>query len=269
LTQQFRQHAVIANEQERGLSGGRNTGIAASSGKLIAFLDDDATADPHWLAYLTAHCVRPEVLGAGSRVEPAWADPKPRWFPEEFLWVVGCSYRGMPRVTTPVRNLMGGCMCVRREIFEAVGGFHSKLGRGAGNVLLSCEETELCIRANQHFRGRAFVYEPAAFIRHRVPASRVTWKYLSSRCYAEGRSKALVATLAGSRQGLSMERRYALKVLPRGVGRGIADFVLRADPWGLARAFAIGLGFGMTVCGYLTGRYRLFGPDRLVAETAK
>ena len=44
--------AVVENRHERGLSGARNTGLANSTGSLIAFLDDDAVADPTMIAVL-------------------------------------------------------------------------------------------------------------------------------------------------------------------------------------------------------------------------
>src|SRR5262245_11775286 len=47
---------VIAaeNTETRGLSGARNSGIAASRSSIIAFLDDDAIAMPDWLEQLIA-----------------------------------------------------------------------------------------------------------------------------------------------------------------------------------------------------------------------
>ena len=44
---------VLENKQKQGLSGGRNTGISVARGDVIAFLDDDAVADPDWLKYLS------------------------------------------------------------------------------------------------------------------------------------------------------------------------------------------------------------------------
>ncbi|HET7094259.1 MAG TPA: glycosyltransferase family 2 protein, partial [Thermomicrobiales bacterium] len=137
--------AAVANVEPRGLSGARNSGVAASGGAIVAFLDDDATAAPDWLHQLCAAYDDPWVLGVGGAVEPAWAGGRPAWFPDEFDWVVGCTYRGMPGQTAPVRNLIGANMSFRRCVLEAVGGFRSGIGR-IGALPVGCEETELCIR---------------------------------------------------------------------------------------------------------------------------
>src|SRR5258708_37777636 len=44
---------LIENSEPQGLSGARNSGIAGAKGSLIAFLDDDATAEREWLERLS------------------------------------------------------------------------------------------------------------------------------------------------------------------------------------------------------------------------
>jgi glucosyl-dolichyl phosphate glucuronosyltransferase len=244
---------AVENREERGLSGARNSGIVVSQSALIAFLDDDAVAELDWLVQLSGCCTDPQVLGAGGSVEPLWSGQRPTWFPEEFYWVVGCSYRGLPEKLAVVRNPLGCCACYRREIFEIVGGFRNGIGR-VGKHPLGGEETELCIRAKHYWPQKVFLCEPHARIHHRVPPLRANWHYFRWRCYAEGLSKALVAGYVGAKDGLASERSYVRRTLPQGVIRGLTDTFIHRDLSELARAGAIVVGLAATTAGYLVGR---------------
>jgi hypothetical protein len=215
-------------------------------------MDEDAIAAPDWLAQLQNGYRDPDVIGVGGSILPMWLGGRPAWFPEEFNWVVGCTYRGMPESAAPVRNLIGCNMSFRRDVFTVVGGFRSGIGR-VGAHPVGCEETELCIRAARAFDGAHFLYQPLARVQHRVPANRATWRYFRTRCYFEGRSKALVTALQGNRAGLATERAYTQKTLPLGVWQGIQSG-FKGEPAGLARSAAIVAGLAITTAGYLTGK---------------
>ena len=256
LLERLRAHVsdinVVASTRSRGLAGARNTGVAVATGAVVAFIDDDAVADPDWLKFLGAAYADDGVLGVGGAIEPAWQHGRPDWFPAEFDWVVGCTYRGMPEFAGPVRNLIGANMSFRREVFDVVGGFNEGVGR-VGSVPLGCEETELCIRAGSRWPGRTFLYEPEARVEHKVPGDRGRWSYFRARCYGEGLSKAAVSRLAGATRGLQSERAYVRRTLPRGVVRGLKDG-FGADRHGLRRAGAITFGLAATTAGYARGR---------------
>jgi len=248
---------VIENQNIQGLSGSRNSGIMICKGENIGFLDDDAIAAPDWLSRLTSWCDDNEnVLGAGGKVDPIWIDGKTRWFPSEFNWTVGCSYTGMPESPKTVRNPFGGCMIVKKNLFELVGGFRTGTGR-VGEVPLGCEETELSIRAHQRYPDMIFVYDPSAKIRHKVPGKRLTWGYFLARCYNEGISKALLTKLVGAQDSLSTEKIYTLHILPKGALKGVSDFLFRLDVGGLGRTIAIIVGLITTTFGYVVGQVKI------------
>jgi glycosyltransferase involved in cell wall biosynthesis len=262
LRAQFTGMTVAEHEGMRGISGARNAGVALATGDIVAFIDDDAIADKDWLSRLARRYEDERVLGVGGKVLAEWSGARPRWFPEEFDWVVGCSYRGLPRKASPVRNFIGCNMSFRREVFSVVEGFHDELGRVAAHPV-GCEETDLCIRVGNHWPAGMLLYEPQAVVRQVVPASRENWRYFLARCFFEGRSKAHLARLVGSRAGLSSERRYTLRTLPSGMLLGLYDTIAHRNWYGMARASAILVGLLSTTMGYLVA---FAGPGMPVAR---
>lgn len=237
-----------------GLSGARNTAIERTTAEVLAFLDDDAVAAADWMHSLLAHYDDPLVIGVGGHASPDWTAGRPSWFPDEFLWVVGCSHRGLPTNVAPVRNVIGCNMSFRTEVLRKLGGFDVDLGRTADRPL-GCEETELCIRATELVAGTRVVLDPSAEVSHRVPASRGTWTYFLARCRAEGASKAWVANRVGAASATATERGYVARTLPAAVARGLGD-VARGDLSGVGRITAVGAGLASTIAVYALHRAR-------------
>ena len=87
---------VIENEESRGLSGARNTGVRAATSEIVAFLDDDARARPGWISSIAVAYEDSDVIAFGGAAHPNWPEKQPAWFPNEYGWVVGCSFVGQP-----------------------------------------------------------------------------------------------------------------------------------------------------------------------------
>ena len=63
---------VIENREVEGLSGARNSGVWASTGDIVAFLDDDAVADPRWIKVMAPLFEDPSICGVGAAAEARW-----------------------------------------------------------------------------------------------------------------------------------------------------------------------------------------------------
>ncbi len=266
-----RDATIVESVEPKGLSGARNTGVGLVTSEVVAFLDDDAEAAPDWLEKLAVLYDDPDVLAVGGRVVPVWEAGRPAYFGDELDWIVGCSHRGMPRIASEVRNVIGANMSFRLSVLQQVGGFNVSLGR-QGTIPLGCEETEICIRSTIGSPGSRVVYEPAALVHHHVPASRGTVKYMMSRSWSEGISKAMVSNIVGQKRALGPERRYVRRVLPRAVMSGLGDCLLHGRPAGLGRAAAVVAVLAATSVGYVRGRQLAHEPaprQSIVVEPAR
>jgi glucosyl-dolichyl phosphate glucuronosyltransferase len=240
---------VLANRFERGASGARNTGAVHARAPIVAFLDDDATAEPDWLELLLECFDDESVVGVGGGVTAAWAGGQPGWFPDEFGWVIGASYRGMPDGVAEVRNVWALNMAVRTDKFGAVGGFRLGFGKLGGQS--RPEDTDLCIRMIR--AGGRWLYVPAARVAHHVPAERSTFRFFVRRCFVEGGGKAALSVLVRA-SPLDAERAYLRTVISQGIGRHLREAARSRRLLPAARAGVIVAGVASAGVGYAHGR---------------
>ncbi|MEH3128366.1 MAG: glycosyltransferase [Mycolicibacterium neoaurum] len=238
------QITVIANAFEQGLSGARNTGVARSGGDVVVFVDDDAVLASGALDHARAAFEDRSVVAIGGAVQAQWAaGTAPHWFPDEFGWVVGCDYRGLPASGEQIRNPIGAAMAARRAALVEIQGFSTELGR-VGDLLAGCEETLMGVQLHARFPGHRIIRHTGFQVDHHVPAERATLGYFTRRCYQEGRSKAVLTRISGRQAALSSERTYTTRILPSGAWQA------RGNP---RRVLAMVIGFGYTAAGYVTG----------------
>jgi glycosyltransferase involved in cell wall biosynthesis len=186
-------------ETRQGLSHARNRAISETTGRVIAFLDDDVIVDVRWLTALAAAFSEepaPAAVGGPARIDDD--RPRPRWWHEEFAGVAGHfdggssvlssheGYRGMIGI--------GANLAFDRRVFERYGGFRTDLGR-SGSSLAMGEELELLARLRDN--DERLVYDPAVVVHHRPDLTRMSKSYLRRwyfrfgewRCVAERESR--------------------------------------------------------------------------------
>ncbi len=194
-----------------GLSHARNTGVKQALGSIVAFIDDDALADPCWIENSLTNYQNMDVMGVGGFISANWENERSLWLPEELDWIVGCSYKGLPTKRREIRNPIGCNMSFRKEVFDQAGYFRTDLGR-FGNMLLCNEETEFAIRALRCMPNQKIMYDPSAIVYHRVRRDREHLSYVWKRSFYEGISKAIISFKSATPRVLSTENSY-LKLL--------------------------------------------------------
>jgi GT2 family glycosyltransferase len=236
---------VFANRFAGRLGSARNTAVERVTADVVAFLDDDAEADPTWLETLLRVYVEDGAVAVGGAPLPNQEVPRPGWFPPEFDWVFGCHYAGLPEVRQPVRHLIGASMSVRADALRAVGGFHSD----------KHDDMDLSHRIAAAHGAAAVVYEPKARIYHYVHPERLTWDYFWRRCYWINRGKVRAFSDMGDAGNIRAELEFAGRMVGSVVRKLLRG--LRGDRDAVGQAAAIVAGLACAAAGHLRGRYEL------------
>ena len=191
---------IHCNAENRGLLESRNTGAELASGNVVAFIDDDAVADEHWVAELTKRYEARDVRAVGGRMVPKWVAGKPGFLPEEFYWLVGVTHAGFADGEGYVRNTFGSNISFDREVFLELGGFDASMGGRKGDENLQGGETELCARLRDRYGGGVW-YVPSATVAHKVYDYRTDPKWLLDRAFWQGYSKRAMEVLIDDEGG--------------------------------------------------------------------
>jgi glycosyltransferase involved in cell wall biosynthesis len=236
---------VIENTGEHGLSANRNSGVAHADNEFIAFLDDDARALPGWLGALFEPLSDGQIIGTGGIALPVWLCPRPRWFPDEFGWIIGANIGPVLPQTGRVRNVWGQSMALRTADFREIGGFRADFGK-IGARYRCPEDTDLCVRLSRHRPHSSWLMVADAKIEHVVSRERATLSFFLQRCYWEGRQKAEWASGGGR---LTVESDFVTRRVPNGLKTYLLRAALDGDLDNLARATSLVLGASSAALG--------------------
>jgi hypothetical protein len=155
--------ARLISTPNRGLSAARNTGWQEASGEIVAYIDDDAWPDPHWLQYLAWRFMTGDWVGVGGpNIAPPGDGP-----------IADCVANAPGG---PVQVLISdieaehvpGCnMAFRREALAAIDGFDVRY-RAAG------DDVDLCWRLQER-GGRIGFHAGAMDWHHRRNSLSMYW----------------------------------------------------------------------------------------------
>jgi glucosyl-dolichyl phosphate glucuronosyltransferase len=282
LREELAEKALVVANRGSGASEARNTGLALATSDIVAYLDDDADPEADWLEAVIAEFERrPTTVGVGGRVVPEY-ELGSRPLPPEVLWIVGCTYRGHRSDEGPITRPIGANMAFRASAVSRVGGFPSAFGPNAARrtparhgsagkktsapdrrplapgwlerghrAAGSNEELALAVTLRREFGDECLRYCPSACVKHFVPRARLTARYLVSRCWVEGTTKADVTALHG-RAAMSDDQRYLLHVLLPGIGRRLLTGSRHRDRSALLEALVLAAAAQVTAAGYVT-----------------
>jgi GT2 family glycosyltransferase len=145
---------------ERGCSRAYNTGVALTTGAIVAFLNDDCTVAADWLATVAAVFERhPQAGIVFGSVKRAYAPT------EQFIPAYDARIERRVRGRWSCLRLggMGACMYIRRAVAQSVGPFDIRLGPGA---YFSSGADDVDYRYRCLARGYSGVTTPAIIVEH-------------------------------------------------------------------------------------------------------
>jgi GT2 family glycosyltransferase len=253
---------TVVQNSGRGASAARNTALDLCQTDVVLFIDDDARADPSWLQEMAGAFADLEVVGVGGRVLPDW-EAEPDRIPPELFWIVGATYRGHPEVACPISRPIGASMGVKAEAMRVVGGFPSAFGPRDGKKASSNEELALFTAIRRKYGPDCVVYVPEAIVHHHAPVDRATWKYLVSRSWSEGVSKAEARLVFGG-DVMAYDGDYVRETLLPAIGNYILGGARARDGRSLRFGLMCASALGVTATGYTwrLARSRLQAPGR-------
>jgi glycosyltransferase involved in cell wall biosynthesis len=179
-------------EKRQGRSPALNAGIAAATGDLIGFIDDDEEIDESWYETILSAFTSNQVDFIGGPYVPRFESEVPNWLPKDYGAAVGIVDGGdkmVPFDQSYPGILMGGNAVFTRETLQRVGPYSTALGR-SGKRLLSCEDEDMYQRLRA--AGARGLYLPQLIVYHFIPRERLTKRYHRSWCFWQSVSFAVM-----------------------------------------------------------------------------
>ncbi|WP_428355665.1 glycosyltransferase [Methyloprofundus sp.] len=167
--------SIIRDDSPFNYAALNNKAVAQAKGEVIALLNNDLEViNADWLDEMVSHVVHPEVGAVGAKL----------YYPDDTIQhagvivglggVAGHSHKHSPRdnpgycgrllLTQNLSAVTAACLLVRKEVFDAVGGFDEQ------HLSIAFNDVDLCLRIQE--KGFFNVWTPYAEMYHYESASR-------------------------------------------------------------------------------------------------
>ena len=165
-------------ETNQGASYARNTGAAAAKGQWLCFMDDDAVATPNYVENILKHIQnKPDAVGFGGRIIPKYIPAEPTWMSYYVSSLVGnFDYAPNACAFENGKYPLESNMIVKKDVYEAIGGFNTALPGVVGTLRIGGEGKELFYKILA--LGHTIYYDPEICVHHVVEVKKLTSEYM-------------------------------------------------------------------------------------------
>ena len=239
--------------ERAGASVAREFGSRRAKGRVLAFLDDDASPATGWAkAVLEALPAGDDEFGmACGQLLPKWEGRRPSWYPRQREFLLGLYRDGDDLHPLKEGDLpIGANMAIRRDVFERIGGFDVEIGFSPerSHSLETGEDSLLGIRTKQ--AGFGILYHPRMVVHHHVRQSKLALSYFLRRHFWEG-----VTATTMLERSMRVERNTWLVMMGQEACRFFWKCLRVLVPFGSGEeTFLAAMGFFSAEASYASGR---------------
>ncbi|HEX2055719.1 MAG TPA: glycosyltransferase, partial [Nitrospiraceae bacterium] len=156
---------IIRNEENLGFARACNQGARAARGKYLLFLNNDTIPLDNWLAPLVeelegnsrAAVAGSKLLYENGTIQHAGVAFSRVWFTPYHIYSGQRADIPCVNYRREFQSITAACMLVRREVFDAVGGFDEGYRNGF-------EDVDLCLKIRE--QGWQLIYRPDSVLYH-------------------------------------------------------------------------------------------------------
>ena len=165
-------------ESKQGASFARNTGAKGAKGQWLCFMDDDAIANSNYVENIIKHIkTKPEAIGFGGRIIPKYIPSAPEWMSYYVSSLVGnFDYAPTACAFENGKYPLESNMIIRKDVYDAIGGFNTELPGVVGILRIGGEGKELFYKLLA--LGHTIYYDPTICVEHVVEVKKLTPEYM-------------------------------------------------------------------------------------------